>query len=88
MNALKLASLMMALTLLGCTSHTIQTHGQTGVSLGNGRYAFPNAKGELEVGELNHKDLPAGTLVRVPKTEQEVIDALKDAGAKFDGQRD
>lgn len=61
----------------------LQTAGQTGISLGKGKYAFPNAKGELEPGKIEGGHPPAGTLVRVPKTEQEVIDVLKASGAKF-----
>lgn len=83
----KLLSLTLISIMLGtagcATRHTIQTNGQTGISLGEGLYAFPNAKGELEPGKLNHKDFPAGTMIRVPKTRQEVIDALKESGVKI-----
>jgi hypothetical protein len=42
--------------------------------------AFPNSKGELEVGEY---ELQAGDLIRRPKTQAEVRDALEASGAKF-----
>ena len=83
---LKLASLtlfLMAFGLTGCgTRHVLQTAGQTGVILRKGSAfgAFPDEKGNLTPGEI---ELAPGTLVRVPLNEQEVIDALKAAGVKF-----
>lgn len=82
---LKLASLTMALIPLGmtgcfATKHVAQGTGQTGIHLGSGKTAFPNAKGELEVGKY---DLAPGDMIRRPKSEQEVIETLKAAGATF-----
>lgn len=85
----KLASPTLVLSLLlltGCgkTEHMVQLPGNKGTSLGNGEYLFPNAKGELRAGKLKSKHPPAGTLITVPVTNQEVIDSLKSAGAKFE----
>lgn len=82
----RLASLTLLLMLpgmLGCvggTKHIAQGTGQTGIHLGKGKTAFPNAKGELEVGKY---ELAPGDMIRRPKSEQEVIDALKASGVKF-----
>lgn len=60
----------------------IQGAGRTGVSLGDGQYAMSDKDGGLAVGELQTKHPPAGTLILVPETKQEVLDALKKAGVK------
>ncbi len=85
----KSASLMLALSLplltaCGKTEHTVHLPGNKGTSLGDGEYLFPNAKGELRAGKLKSKHPPAGTLITVPVTNQEVIDSLKSAGAVFE----
>ena len=75
-----------ALTMLsGCvggTRHVIQGAGRTGVALGDGTYAMADKDGGLAVGKLDSKELPAGTLIKVPATRQEILDALKAAGVK------
>ena len=83
---LKLRSPMLILMLLflpGClmgTKHVIQNPGQGGVMLSRDTAAMPDKDGKLEVGKV---ELKAGVLIRVPKTEQEVIDFLKANGAQF-----
>jgi hypothetical protein len=73
--------------LCGCggTTHTIQSNGQEGMSLGNGEYLFPDGKGELKAGKLTSKQPPAGTLIRNPKTKTEVLEWLKKQGVKLEG---
>ena len=61
----------------------IQGAGRTGVSLGNGEYAMSDKDGGLAVGTLETKHPPPGTLIKVPETRQDIIDALKAAGVKF-----
>ena len=83
---LQLVGLSMLLTMpllagcLGGREHVIQLPGSTGVSLGNNRYVFGDAEGKPVIGEI--KTLPAGAMVRLPKTEAEVIETLKAAGLK------
>ena len=66
----------------GClgTNHVIQLPGATGVSLGRGKYVFGDKDGKPVVGTL--KEVPPGAMVRIPKTEAEVIETLKAAGWK------
>ena len=73
---------LLTLGLTGCskTEHVLQTSGQTGVSLGGDRAMFPDGKGNLTPGKF--KMVP-GALIRLPKTQQEVIDALKGAGVNI-----
>lgn len=70
--------------LSGCggTTHTIQTNGQEGMSLGNGTYLFPDGAGALKAGPLTSKQPPAGVLIRNPKTQTEVLEWLKKQGVQ------
>lgn len=76
--------------LSGCggTTHTIQSNGQEGMSLGNGEYLFPDAKGDLKAGKLTSKTPPAGTIIRNPKSKTEVLEWLKKIGVKMDGLKE
>ena len=69
---------------LGGTRHMAVPTGTTGVSLGPGRAAFPDEKGTLIPGKYKEQ---AGDLIRRPKDQQEVLDALKAAGAKFEEKK-
>lgn len=74
--------LLMALGMTGCggKKHVAIPTGATGITLGNGKAAFPNKNGELEVGDY---DMPAGDLIRRPVNQKEVIDALQASGVKL-----
>lgn len=72
---------------VGGTRHVIQGAGRTGVALGDGTYAMSDKDGSLAVGKLDNKELPAGTLILVPATKQEVLDALKAAGVKVNEEK-
>lgn len=81
----KLAVLCLMLGTMGCigTKHVAIPNGATGQILKRGatvKAAFPGADGRLEVGEY---EVQAGDLIRRPKTEAEVVDALKASGATF-----
>lgn len=83
----KLAGLCLMLGTMGCmgTKHVAIPNGSTGQILKRGgtvKAAFPGADGRLEVGQY---EVQAGDLIRRPKTEAEVVEALKSAGARFDG---
>lgn len=83
------ANLMLALCLAGClrskVKHTIQQKGNEGISLGNGEYLFPDEKGEMVAGPLNHpkNHPPAGALIIVPKTKEDVLQWLDRIGVKY-----
>lgn len=72
------------IVLCGCggTTHTIQTNGNEGMSLGNGEYLFPDGKGQLKAGKLTSKHPPAGVQIRNPKTKTEVLEWLEKIGVK------
>ena len=79
LTLLLLASLTLSLT--GCgREYVAQPAGQTGISLGGDRFMFPGKDGEPTIGTLK---MPAGVLVRFPKSEDEVISTLRAAGMKF-----
>lgn len=77
-----LASLILISMLNGCAGdrHHIQTAGQTGVMVSESEAAFPDGDGKLVVGKVK---LVPGVMIRNPKSDQEVIDTLKAAGAVF-----
>ena len=80
---LSIAALTMLSGCIGGTRHVIQAAGRTGVSLGNGKYAMSDKDGGLAVGTLQGTHPPAGTLIKVPQTEQDIVDALNAAGVKM-----
>lgn len=74
--------------LVGCggTDHTIQVKGREGMSLGNGKYLFPDGNGGLKAGKLRNENgqPPPGVLVINPKSEDEVRDWLTRNGVNID----
>lgn len=81
--ALALSMLTSCKFLTGRTKHNAIPNGATGQTIEKGEkplVAFPNEKGELEIGEY---ELQRGDLIRRPKTQAEVVEALESSGAKF-----
>jgi ABC-type transporter Mla subunit MlaD len=78
-------ALLLAIGTQGCigTKHVAIPNGSTGQVLRTGATvtaAFPDSKGELTLGQYQ---IQAGDLIRRPKTQAEVIEALKASGATF-----
>lgn len=80
----KLVLSLALLTMCGCigrTKHLAVPNGATGQEIsGKGDVAFPKKDGTLEIGK--YTPVP-GDLIQRPRTQEEVIKALKDSGAKF-----
>lgn len=79
--------LLMLFGITGCGSirHIVHQPGETGVITQDSKVtvAMPDKDGALVEGAAT---LPAGTLIRIPKGREELIDTLKAAGVKVNGQ--